>query len=835
MTEKTKVFISYSRKDRERVEQLYRALAVEDDLTIFRDTDDILPTEEWKPRLEKLIRQSDTILFALSPQSASSQVCAWELELADALNKRVIPVVVENVDGQVPDVVSKLNYIFLTESYDFGTALKSIQAAISTDIDWIREHTRLAELAERWDKAVRMGAQVLRGSELQAAEAWLVEQPKDAPQPTTTQRRYILESRKAATKRQRMAVIGALAAMVVVAMLGIFGWTQRNAALAGERKAEAALRTATEASRAMMFELAQEFSSSSVPGSTIRKILDRAQDLQSGLMENFPDDRRLRASEAISLTKIGDTLYQSGDFGAARQAYENAQAKQIQLLTETPDHPSRQHALGVTKDRLGDLALAEGRIDEAKAYHQSALEIYRQLDLLDPQISGYGSATAYSLDKLGQMAFDAGQFNDAKTLYKQASDLRAALVARDADNLNWQNEYASSLSSMSDIAKQQNDFETAEQLLQQALAIRDQLIKKNPDNAIWKRGASTLLDRLADLAIMQNDSSSSAQYHARGLDIARAMVQIDPQNNEWQRDLAVSLTNIGKIQQAAENFDAAQSNFEEAREILSRLVLISPTAHRWKNDMARVEMRLGILAERQNDPKTATARYLASADILRDLIEKHPDSADYASKLGSRLSSLAGIAATQGNTEKALADYAQALKWRTRAAELLPHDPISQREVTGVLYETAKLWADAKQYDEALQAYEEMVAQAEKLVVAFPDNAQLADDRRIAGNLFAGQAAVISFGDILFDRLEKAEALCRDALELAPDNRRLQAHLAYALMFQDKTDAAREILITYREDLIDGDPWKVVVLKDFETFTSIGLPHPLMAEIEAAY
>lgn len=172
----TKLFISYSRQDRDRVERLYDALDAEDEVKVFRDTDDILPTEEWKPRLEKLIRESDVIIFALTPQSAASEVCAWELELAESLNKRIIPVVVENVDGQVPSAIAKLNYIFLTPQDDLAHSLTKIQDAISLDIDWIREHTRLGELADRWQKAMRLGAQPLRGRELDAAEQWLVTQ-----------------------------------------------------------------------------------------------------------------------------------------------------------------------------------------------------------------------------------------------------------------------------------------------------------------------------------------------------------------------------------------------------------------------------------------------------------------------------------------------------------------------------------------------------------------------------------------------------------------------------------------------------------------------------------
>lgn len=233
-TGKIKLFISYSRMDRERVGALYDALVGDDDLTVFRDTDDILPTEEWKPRLEGLIRASDTIIFALSPKSVASEICAWELDLAESLNKRIIPIVVEDVDGNVPEAVSKLNYIFLTERDRLETALRRIGAALRIDIDWIREHTRLADLALRWDQAQKLGAQPLRGRELEEAERWLAKQPNSAPSPTALHRDYIFESRRRSTRRQRQLVLVSLAAIAVFGALAVFAFMQRQVAVDNE-------------------------------------------------------------------------------------------------------------------------------------------------------------------------------------------------------------------------------------------------------------------------------------------------------------------------------------------------------------------------------------------------------------------------------------------------------------------------------------------------------------------------------------------------------------------------------------------------------------------------
>ena len=48
----------------------------------------------------------------------------------------------------------------------FGPALKKLTDALNSDLDWIREHTRLGAMAERWQLRDRPDDLLLRGEEL---------------------------------------------------------------------------------------------------------------------------------------------------------------------------------------------------------------------------------------------------------------------------------------------------------------------------------------------------------------------------------------------------------------------------------------------------------------------------------------------------------------------------------------------------------------------------------------------------------------------------------------------------------------------------------------------
>src|SRR5262245_34566491 len=95
------VFISYSRDDIAFADQLAAALSVLN-FDVVIDRQGITGGEDWQQRLGSLIRNADTILFVLSPSSAKSGVCKWEVEQAVRLGKRIIPIPCRPLDGTSP-------------------------------------------------------------------------------------------------------------------------------------------------------------------------------------------------------------------------------------------------------------------------------------------------------------------------------------------------------------------------------------------------------------------------------------------------------------------------------------------------------------------------------------------------------------------------------------------------------------------------------------------------------------------------------------------------------------------------------------------------------------
>jgi len=255
---KLRVFISYSRKDEDFAQELLSGLQLSS-FEPYLDKHDIVAGEDWKARLGRLIEAADTVVFVISPDAVASERCAWEVEHAATLKKRILPVVWRSVEEtKVPQRLKQLNYIFFDRPLISLPSLIALATALTTDIEWVREHTRLGEAALRWDQRGRAEALLLRSEELAAAKAWLASQPKYAPDPTLLHHEFIKEAedseaartsverkrldemaaaleqvklaqdeREKALRRGKRALVG-VAALFVCIIAGAAGWYNQD-------------------------------------------------------------------------------------------------------------------------------------------------------------------------------------------------------------------------------------------------------------------------------------------------------------------------------------------------------------------------------------------------------------------------------------------------------------------------------------------------------------------------------------------------------------------------------------------------------------------------------
>lgn len=234
-----RVFLSYSRMDLPAAEKLRREL-MDVDFEAYLDQHDISKGEPWRERLAGLIQNADVMLFLISPDSISSEVCDWEINEAERLGKRLIPVVIRDTPNvKVPARLSRLNFVFLDQPGRYPLEFGGLLEALKADSNWVREHTRLGELATRWAKASRPARLLIRGKDIAAAESWRSSRTPTAPEISALHAEYIDSSRRNATHQQRLWFAGSLGALILTGGLAVIAWGQRNEAVEARLIAEA--------------------------------------------------------------------------------------------------------------------------------------------------------------------------------------------------------------------------------------------------------------------------------------------------------------------------------------------------------------------------------------------------------------------------------------------------------------------------------------------------------------------------------------------------------------------------------------------------------------------
>lgn len=232
----TDVFISYSRRDSEFVRRFYDALDGAN-REVWIDWESIPRGEEFLKEIYTGVDAADVFLFVVSRHSLTSEICNLEVRHARRRGKKIIPVIIELIEGDVFnfvvagwfkkswendaretwDDIKQINWSIFTPDRDFAVEFKALLNEIDTDRPHMRLHTRYLVQARDWRNAGSAPSLLLIGDQIAAAEAWLNQSTGKVPMITADQREYIVESRRADTIRRRNQRIS----LLVSAILGL--------------------------------------------------------------------------------------------------------------------------------------------------------------------------------------------------------------------------------------------------------------------------------------------------------------------------------------------------------------------------------------------------------------------------------------------------------------------------------------------------------------------------------------------------------------------------------------------------------------------------------------
>ncbi|WP_285472922.1 toll/interleukin-1 receptor domain-containing protein [Actinoplanes sp. NBRC 101535] len=213
------VFLSYSRKDAATVRPLHDALVARG-REMWVDWTGIAPTADWMQEIVRAIERADAVLFVVSPDSLDSRTCREELAHAVAAGKRIIPVLVRDVDGTgVPEHLGRLHWVTCRTGEPLDTAVDDIVEAIDLDFSWVQLHTWLYVRAREWDANGRDPGSLLGGADLNRARSAVLVANGRHPALTELHQEYVAAAEQNAVARTRKERGGAYLASLAFGVL----------------------------------------------------------------------------------------------------------------------------------------------------------------------------------------------------------------------------------------------------------------------------------------------------------------------------------------------------------------------------------------------------------------------------------------------------------------------------------------------------------------------------------------------------------------------------------------------------------------------------------------
>lgn len=153
---------------------------------------------DWLGQVCRQIEMDDGIIYVISPDTTVNSNCDQCIDFALKHNKRIIPVVFEDVpfENVRPDIAAMKWIFFRPDKDDSEENLEKLDQALNADLKHARYHSTLLISSLRWEGDNYEKSRLLTGTDLTLAKNWLSDCAMGLlPKPTISQVSYITASR----------------------------------------------------------------------------------------------------------------------------------------------------------------------------------------------------------------------------------------------------------------------------------------------------------------------------------------------------------------------------------------------------------------------------------------------------------------------------------------------------------------------------------------------------------------------------------------------------------------------------------------------------------------
>lgn len=841
------VFISYSRDDVDFADQLHATLIIGGyDATI--DRHGIHVGEDWERRLGDMIRSADTVVFLLSPSSARSAACAWEVGQAVHLGKRIIPIACRPLDGvQPPPALAALNYIYLyaeprKPGTGFGPGLLDLRTALNTDLDWLREHTRLLQRATEWQAGGKPTIRLLSGRDIEAAKAWAARQPKEAPAPTALHWQFLRASEQE-QEHQQNAELQRLQQMAEAQAARGAALAQQE--IAQQREAQAVRREAVQSRRVVRRTLAGLLAAlllaalagwfgidAELQRARAQRVLDQALSNANARVVSMAERARDLARRQGVIAGLAGPVAGGVGSSASAPAGPGDLDRVAGLIGVSARFLAEEDSAAALTAAEAGLALADasaepgagsGAVDSR--WQMARSRLHQRLGLAAARLGRSERAARNLQTSLLLAEALAGALAEGQT--PQAPALLAAHEVRER--------LASALQDSGDMAAELAQFEPAGAHYARLVRLRtedaDAAVAAGPSAQPQRLRLAVAFNRQAQLLLAQRQPDAALATSQQAI-AALGQPGPDPASDPARRrEFATAYQLIADALKAAGQPADALLWIDKDLAITQSLAASDPANAVWQHDLATSQAKRGLLQDDLGQPAAALLSLDQAITLGRAMGAQGRKRPEWQRDVAATLELRGTLLARTGHAKEAVLALRSALAMREQVAATSP-GAVWQRELEDAYRRTGTVLLKIDRATEALETVEQQLF-ATSLGVDSADSPDGPPGQQVKNTRVARALGELCWTALFARNVPRALWAGEQALALDPALRFARLNHAHALMYSGDAVRARQIYLGgMPADAAAAARWRQSIRADFAELAARKLQHPLMADID---
>jgi tetratricopeptide (TPR) repeat protein len=380
-------------------------------------------------------------------------------------------------------------------------------------------------------------------------------------QPIQARRPRLRERAVKWARRHRAAVTAAVAANLVLLVAAALGtpwlWHQRNQALEDRKRAyqaaDAFYVTSAKKWLADQPQLEPEQ----------QQLLAQALAVYEDWLRGQPNDRSLRQAKANLYRRIGEIRQHLGEYADALDAQERS----ISLLEATPPDAGVRADAALSHTRRGDILRDTGRCAEAETAYRRAVLLFDELAQTSPEHPEYRGGLAGARNNLGNVLFALGRVSEAEAEYRRAIGLFAGLAAEHPDHPEYSHDLASGHNNLGNLLRDTGQAAEAQREFDTALALWQDLVGRYVSRPVYREGLAVVQHNRGVLFGAMKRDAAAEEAFGQALTVRRKLAEEFPSAPGYRRELSATCNAFGTLLQMKGDAPRGEVLLQEAKRL----------------------------------------------------------------------------------------------------------------------------------------------------------------------------------------------------------------------------------------------------------------------------